>query len=203
MPGSILGTRVVRTEDPELLVGGAKYVSDLPLDNPLFLVFVRSEMAHALITSIDTSSAEEMPGVVAVWTAAELDVAPHHGMVKVHDDFARAPLAIDRVRFVGDAIVAVFAESPTEARDAADAVIVDYEPLDALVAPEDALADGAGADLRAPRQQRGHLLDRPGATRRSSPTPTSSCAAATSTSASPSPRWSRTPRPPRWPTTGG
>ena len=85
-----------------------------------------------------------MPGVVAVWTAADLDVAPHHGMVKVHDDFARAPLAVDRVRFVGDAIVAVLAESPTEARDAADAVIVDYEPLDALVAPEDALADGAG-----------------------------------------------------------
>src|SRR4051812_28171479 len=143
MPGSILGTRVVRTEDPELLIGGANYVSDLPLDNPLYLVFVRSEMSHARIVGIDTADAAAMPGVVAVWTAAELDVAPHHGMVKVHDDFARAPLAVDRVRFVGDAVAAVFAESPTQARDAADAVIVDYEPLDALVAPEDALADGA------------------------------------------------------------
>jgi len=115
MPGSILGTRVVRTEDPELLRGGARYVGDLPLDNPLFLVFVRSEMPHALINSIDTADAAAMPGVVAVWTAAELDVPPHHGMVKVHDDFARAPLATGRVRFVGDAIVAVFAESPSQA----------------------------------------------------------------------------------------
>ncbi|MFT3853077.1 MAG: xanthine dehydrogenase family protein molybdopterin-binding subunit [Ilumatobacteraceae bacterium] len=143
MPGSILGTRVVRTEDPELLVGGARYVSDLPLEHPLYLVFVRSEMPHARVAGIDTSAARDMPGVVAVWTAAELGVAPHHGMVKVHDDFARSPLATDTVRFVGDAIAAVFAESVTEARDAADAVNVDYEPLDALVAPEDALADGA------------------------------------------------------------
>src|SRR5262245_43255925 len=100
MPGSILGTRVVRTEDPELLVGGANYVSDLPLDNPLFVVFVRSEMPHALITSIDTAAAADMPGVVAVWTAADLGVGPYTGMVKVHDDFVRAPLAGDRVRFV-------------------------------------------------------------------------------------------------------
>ncbi|MEO5901589.1 MAG: xanthine dehydrogenase family protein molybdopterin-binding subunit [Ilumatobacteraceae bacterium] len=143
MAGSILGTRVLRTEDPELLLGGATYVSDLPLDNPLHLVFVRSEMAHATITGIDVSAALEAPGVVAVWTAAELGVAPHHGMVKVHADFARAPLAVDTVRFVGDAIVAVFAETPTQARDAADLVIVDYDALPAAVTSEEALADGA------------------------------------------------------------
>jgi aerobic carbon-monoxide dehydrogenase large subunit len=52
-----------------------------------------------------------MPGVVAVWTAADLGVAPHHGFVKVHDDFARPPLAVDRVRFVGEAIAVVLAET--------------------------------------------------------------------------------------------
>ncbi len=143
MAGSILGTRVLRTEDPELLTEGGTYVSDLPLDNPLHLVFVRSEMAHARITGIDVSGAVDSPGVVAVWTAAELDVAPHHGMIKVHDDFARAPLATERVRFVGDAIVAVFAETATQARDAAELVLVDYDPLPAVISPEDALADGA------------------------------------------------------------
>ncbi|MCU1500842.1 MAG: putative carbon monoxide dehydrogenase large subunit [Ilumatobacteraceae bacterium] len=143
MAGSILGTRVLRTEDPELLFGVGAYVSDLPLVAPLHVAFVRSEMAHARIVGIDTSAAVASPGVVAVWTAAELGVAPHHGMVKVHNDFARAPLATDRVRFVGDGIVAVFAESSTAARDAAELVIVDYEPLPAVVSPEEALGEDA------------------------------------------------------------
>jgi carbon-monoxide dehydrogenase large subunit len=143
MSGSILGTRVLRTEDPELLLRGGTYVYDLPLDRPLHVAFVRSEMAHARITGIDTGAAACAPGVVAVWTAADLDVAPHHGMVKVHADFARAPLAVDVVRFVGDAIVAVFAETDTQAHDAAELVIVDYEPLQAVIDPEDAFAADA------------------------------------------------------------
>src|SRR3954452_6645454 len=139
MPGSILGTRVVRTEDPELLRGGARYVGDLPLDNPLFLVFVRSEMPHALIKASDTSAAAGMPGVVAVWTAAELDVAPHHGMVKVHDDFARPPLAVDRVRFVGEPLAVVLAETSAQGLDAASLVWADIDPLPAVIDPERAL----------------------------------------------------------------
>ena len=107
------------------------------------MVFVRSEMAHAVITNIDTAAAKEAPGVVAVWTAADLDLAPFQSMVTVHDDFARPPLATDRVRFVGEAIVAVLADTVTHARDAADMVVVDYEPLPAAVTAEAAMADGA------------------------------------------------------------
>ncbi|MEP7201016.1 MAG: xanthine dehydrogenase family protein molybdopterin-binding subunit [Ilumatobacteraceae bacterium] len=143
MAGSILGTRVLRTEDPDLLFGTAEYVDDLDLGNELQVVFVRSEMAHALITAIDTSAAKEAPGVVAVLTAADLGLTPFQSMATVHDDFARPPLATDRVRFVGEAIVAVLAETLAQAKDAADMVIVDYEPLPAVVAAEDALAEGA------------------------------------------------------------
>ena len=74
MAGSILGTRVLRTEDPELLVGAGRFVDDLQLDHPLHVVFVRSEMAHALLLSVDTSAALTMPGVVTVLTAAELEL---------------------------------------------------------------------------------------------------------------------------------
>ncbi|MDP9465032.1 MAG: xanthine dehydrogenase family protein molybdopterin-binding subunit [Actinomycetota bacterium] len=140
MAGSILGTRVLRTEDPELLLGTAQYVGDLDLGDALHVVFVRSEMAHALITGIDTVAAQAAPGVVAVWTAADLGIDAFQSMVTVHDDFARPPLAVDRARFVGEAIVAVLAESVTQAKDAADMVIVDYEALPAAVTAEDALA---------------------------------------------------------------
>ncbi len=143
MPGSILGTRVLRTEDPELLLGLAQYVGDLDLGNQLHVVFVRSEMAHALITGIDTAAAQAAPGVVAVWTAADLGIDAFQSMAKVHDDFARPALAGDRVRFVGEAIVAVVADTVTQAKDAADMVIVDYEPLRAAVTAEAALADDA------------------------------------------------------------
>ena len=143
MAGSILGTRVLRTEDPELLVGAARYVADLQLTAPLHAVFVRSEMAHARVVGIDLDEAREMPGVAAVLTAADLGLRPFHGMAKVHDHFARPPLADGTVRFVGEAIAVVLADTAVQAKDAADAVIVDYEPLPAVVDPEDALADGA------------------------------------------------------------
>jgi carbon-monoxide dehydrogenase large subunit len=143
MAGSILGTRVLRTEDPEFLFGAAEYVGDLDLGGQLQVVFVRSEMAHAIITAIDTDAAKAAPGVVAVWTAADLDLTPFQSMATVHADFARPPLATDRVRYVGEAIVVVLADTVTHAKDAADMVIVDYEPLPAAVTPEAALTDGA------------------------------------------------------------
>src|SRR5215210_8021267 len=143
VPGSILGTRVLRTEDPELLVGAGRFVADLDLDGALHATFVRSEMANARITKIDTGAAAAAPGVVAVLTASDLPITPFHGFVKVHDDFARPPLAVDRVRFVGEAIAVVLSETPAQGRDAADLVIVDYESLPSVIRPEDALADGA------------------------------------------------------------
>lgn len=141
--GSILGTRVLRTEDPELLTGAVRYVADLEQEGLVHLVFVRSELAHAWITSVDLTEALAAEGVVAVLTAAELGLPAQHSMVKVHDDFARPPLADDRVRFVGEPIVAVLAESETAAHDAAQLVVVDYEALDSVVEAEPALAADA------------------------------------------------------------
>jgi carbon-monoxide dehydrogenase large subunit len=148
-PGSILGTRVLRTEDPELLVGAGRYVADLQLEGALHATFVRSEMANATITGIETAAALDAPGVVSVLTAADLAIEPFHGFVKVHDDFARPPLAVDRVRFVGEAIAVVLAETAAQSRDAADLVIVDYDGLPAAVFAEDALADGAPVIIEA------------------------------------------------------
>jgi carbon-monoxide dehydrogenase large subunit len=134
---------VVRSEDPALLRGTRRYVYDLELPNKLHAAFVRSTVAHGRLVDVHVADAAQMPGVVAVWTATELDVAPHHGFVKVHDDFARPPLAIDRVRFVGEAIAVVLAETLAQAEDAAAVVWADIEPLPALIEPEAALADGA------------------------------------------------------------
>ena len=142
--GSLLGNRVTRTEDPGLLTGSQRYIADLDLGpDALHAVFVRSELAHGVIGSIDVEEARSMPGVVAVWTADDLGVAPHHGFVNLHDDFARPPLATDRVRFVGEAYAVVFAESAAAGVDAAQAVFADIEPLPAVTDPEAALAEGA------------------------------------------------------------
>ena len=108
-PGSILGTRVTRTEDPGLLTGSRKYLADLPLADRLHAVFVRSDVAHGVLGAIHVEDAAGMPGVVAVLTAETLGVAPHHGFVPVHPDFARPPLADGRVRFVGEPIAVVLA----------------------------------------------------------------------------------------------
>src|SRR5829696_4597079 len=110
-PGSILGTRVARTEDPGLLTGSRKYLADLPLTNRLHAVFVRSDVAHGVINSIAIDDAATMPGVVEILTADTLGVAPHHGFVPVHPDFIRPPLAAGKVRFVGEPIAVVLAET--------------------------------------------------------------------------------------------
>ena len=141
--GSVLGNRVTRTEDPGLLIGAKQYVADLPLDRPLHAVFVRSDLAHGMICSIDISEAKTMPGVVDVWTAAELEIAPHHGFAKIHEHFARPPLATDRVRFVGEAVAVVFAETQQQGVDAAQAVWADIEAMPSVTDPEAALAHDA------------------------------------------------------------
>ncbi len=139
MAGSILGTRVLRTEDPALLVGSGKYLDDLDIPGKLFAAFARSEYAHATLGAIDISEAMAIPGVVAVLTSDDLGVAPHHGMAMVHPDFARPPLADGVVRFVGEAIAIVVAESAAAAEDGAAAISADFEPLTAITDPEEAL----------------------------------------------------------------
>jgi carbon-monoxide dehydrogenase large subunit len=143
MPGSILGTAVVRVEDPALLVGASRYVDDLAVEGVLHLVFVRSSMAHATIEQIDAAEARSMPGVVAVFTSDDLDLADHFGFAILNPQCGRPPLAKGRVRFVGDCVAAVVAATRAEAVDAAEHVIVDYDPRPAVVDMEDALAADA------------------------------------------------------------
>ena len=141
--GSILGNPVRRVEDPRILKGEAKYFDDLNPDGTVHVVFVRSTMAHARITGIDTSEAEGMPGVVAVHTKDTLEIAPVQGFVMMPPAFNRPPLADGVVRFVGDIVAAVFAETRAQAVDASEMVIVDYDPLPVVVDAEAALEDGA------------------------------------------------------------
>ncbi|HUZ09468.1 MAG TPA: xanthine dehydrogenase family protein molybdopterin-binding subunit [Acidimicrobiales bacterium] len=143
MPGSILGNAVRRVEDPEILVGRATYVDNLKIDGILSLVFVRSPVAHGRVLSIDASAAARAPGVVAVYTAADLAMADDTGLMQLHKDVARPPLVTDRVRFVGDTVVAVVGETQAEAVDAAELVVVDYEAIPAVVDPEAALDPAA------------------------------------------------------------
>jgi carbon-monoxide dehydrogenase large subunit len=140
---SILGHRVLRREDPALLTSGGTYVDDLDLPDAAYVTYVRSTVAHARITEIDVSEALAMPGVLAVVTAADLgfdDLAA--AMPMFNAAMTRPLLARDIVRFVGEPVVAVVTEQRAQGPDAAEAVFVDYEPLDALVDPARARDDG-------------------------------------------------------------
>ena len=135
---SIVGTRVVRTEDPRLLTAGGTYVDDLrvpELNAAARVTFVRSPVAHATITGIDVSAARTEPGVVAVLTAEDLDDIP----APPDSPMAEPLLAVDRVRFVGEPVAIVITDDAYRGEDAAELVSVDYEPLQAVVEYADAL----------------------------------------------------------------
>ena len=140
--GSILGNAVLRKEDPGLLTGSNAYVDDLDIDTAQ-IVFVRSTMAHASVLDVDISEAEAMPGVLAVYTSNNLEFEAVNQSEFMDPSMNRPPLAVGRVRFVGDIIAAVVAETNSQAVDAAELVIVDYDPLPANADIEAALADGA------------------------------------------------------------
>jgi aerobic carbon-monoxide dehydrogenase large subunit len=144
MPGSLLGTEVVRVEDPELLEGRGTFIGNQALPGLLHVGFVRSHHAHARITGVDTEEARRLPGVVAVFTHDDLGLPAFHAFgIALNPACARPALADGKVRFVGEPIVAVVAETAAQVEDAVDAVVVDYEPLPAVVDPEAALAAGA------------------------------------------------------------
>ncbi len=143
MPGSLLGTHVRRVEDPDLLKGQGTFVGNLHVDGMARVEFVRSPVAHARVMQIDMSAAAAAPGVVAVYTAADLGVAPFHGFMVLNPACARPPLAEGKVRFVGEAVAMVVAETKAAALDAAALVDVEYEPLEAVVDPERAVSEGA------------------------------------------------------------
>lgn len=143
MVGSILGTRVRRVEDPELLTGQGTYVDDLRIPGTAHAVFVRSPLAHASIAAIDTTQAEQAPGVLAVHTAGTLGREWVPGFADVHQQIGHGPLADGVVRYVGDPVALVIAETRAQAVDAAELVDVEYEPLEVVVDMEQALAPGA------------------------------------------------------------
>jgi carbon-monoxide dehydrogenase large subunit len=143
--GSILGNSVVRLEDPALLTGAGKYVDDLDSPNAARVVFVRSSVAHGTLRSVDVAGAKTMPGVLAVYHAGgdDLGLAPFQGFPMIPEAFNRPVFARDRVRFVGDIVVAVVAESDAQAVDAAEAVVIEIDPLPVVVTAAAALAPDA------------------------------------------------------------
>lgn len=137
-----LGGPVPRAEDARLVTGRARYVDNLPMEGCLHAVFVRSPLAHARVRGVDLDGAARQPGVVGVWDAARLGVED----LPAPDDAAgmdQPVLAHDVVRHVGEAVAMVVAETRAAAFDAAEHVVVDYDPLPAVVDPCDALADDA------------------------------------------------------------
>jgi len=142
MGGSILGNRVLRKEDPKFLTEGGKYVDDL-LDEPMLagavhVTYARSTVAHGNITSIDASDAKAMPGIIAVFTGADLDLQ------QVPSAFnpaaTRTLLATDKVRYVGEPVVAIVSQTREQGEDASEAVIINYDVLPALIDLETSMA---------------------------------------------------------------
>jgi carbon-monoxide dehydrogenase large subunit len=127
----------------ELLRGAAPFLADVAHDDCAHAVFVRSTVAHGRLTGVDTTAAAGAPGVVAVLTASDLGLDPFLYFDVVPPAFARPPLAVDMVRTVGDPVALVVAESAAEAVDAAELVVVDIEPEEALVDPRLAAESGA------------------------------------------------------------
>ena len=149
----ILGSAIERREDPALVTGNAEYTDDIELPNTAHMAILRSRYAHATIEDVDTEDAEAMDGVVGVFTHDDLARADTPGDVPFLipvawqlpslNDVDHPMLADGRVRYQGDAIAAVVAEERAVARDALDAIDVDYERREAATSPSEALDSGA------------------------------------------------------------
>src|SRR6516225_4185045 len=146
-----VGQPVPRSEDATLVRGRGCYTDDVKLAGEAYAVMVRSRVAHGVIKRIDTAAAQKMPGVLGVYTGADL---AQYGTLKCIVAFnnrdgtpmkkpPRPALATDKVRFVGDPVAFVVAETLLQAKDAAEAVEVDIDPLPAVIRPEDAARPGA------------------------------------------------------------
>jgi carbon-monoxide dehydrogenase large subunit len=148
-----IGQSLPRKEDAILVRGEGRYTDDLSLDGQLYAAFVRSPYAHGIIRGIDTADAKAMKGVVAIYTAGDLD-GQGYGALKCVMDLpnrdgsamkkpVRHALTADKVRFVGDPVAMVVARTVQQARDAAEAVSLDIDVLPAVTTAEAALAPGA------------------------------------------------------------
>ncbi|MYA14408.1 MAG: xanthine dehydrogenase family protein [Acidimicrobiaceae bacterium] len=150
---SVLGNRVLRTEDPRMLTGGARYVADLRFDGAARVCFVRSTVARGRLVGVDTANARAQPGVLGMFTAADLDLPDLTPIPVVNQLMGRPLLARDTVRFVGEPIAVVVADTVAAAADAAELVVVDIESEQPVVSLSDAAAagtlvhDAAGTNL--------------------------------------------------------
>ncbi len=149
----IVGARIKRTEDPRLLTGRGAYTDDRQPVGVLHVAFRRSDQSHARIRGIDSSAARAAPGVIAVFTAEDLSdtVKPVFATSRMKDYYATpiVPLARGKVRYVGEPVVGIVAESRYHAEDALELVTIDYQPLPVVIDPEQALI-GIGGSLAAP-----------------------------------------------------
>lgn len=147
MPEAMIGYPVQRREDAELLTGQARYVADLPIDGCLSAVFVRSPVAHGALTGVDLDDALAMNGVIGVYVAQDLGLPPIPETVfppmTPRPEFSWPPLATGRVRFVGEAIAVVVADSLPCAVDAAELVFPNIEPLPVITDPAEAVTGQA------------------------------------------------------------
>ena len=142
--GGWVGKGLPRKEDNRLLRGRGKFIDDIKLRSMRYLKFVRSPYAHAKVSSLDTSAAEAVPGVICTLTGAEIAKQTNPFIEIGPDPFARIkdyPLAVSKVRYQGEPVAAVVATSPQIADDAAELVQVEYESLDVVVDGEEALKD--------------------------------------------------------------
>jgi carbon-monoxide dehydrogenase large subunit len=148
-----IGQPLSRVEDARLLTGEGRYTADIDLDGQAYGHVLRSPHGHARIAGMDRAEAGKMPGVLAIYTAADI-LREGLGTIKclapaTQPDGSRQPLpphpvlAIDRVRHVGDPVAFIVAETADQARDAADAIVVDYDPLPATTDPLRAVQPGA------------------------------------------------------------
>jgi carbon-monoxide dehydrogenase large subunit len=138
---SILGNRVLRKEDPRFVRGEGRYVENLPLEGALAVTFVRSQLAHARIVSVDTSAAEALPDV-QVLTGAHVDGQTGPPPIPVLEQRMTRPLvAKEVVRFVGDIVAIVLSPDRASGADAAELVAIDYDPLAVVVDPVEAAKD--------------------------------------------------------------
>ncbi|MCJ7529932.1 MAG: xanthine dehydrogenase family protein molybdopterin-binding subunit [Anaerolineales bacterium] len=152
MTKKYVGQRIKRNEDPRLLTGQALFMDDIELPGLLHAAFLRSDYAHARIKSIDTSAAFKRPGVVAVYTAEDFGDYWHPGPLQVPPPLAIAgavfntkglpPIGKDKVRFSGEPLAVIIAESRYIAEDAFNDIVVDLEPLDVVTDLEKALEPG-------------------------------------------------------------
>jgi carbon-monoxide dehydrogenase large subunit len=147
--GEYMGSRLLRREDAPLLTGEAKFTDDLTIPGALHLAVLRSPYAHATINSVDLTTARSMPGVVAAYSGADLAdewESPMPCAWTVTEDMKNPPhhpLATTTANYVGDGVAAVLARTEAQARDAVEAIVVDYTPLPAIADLEAALRDDA------------------------------------------------------------